>query len=90
MGEKREVVCPNCHSKKVIKNGKSNGKQTYLCKTCYSRFLLNREKERYPVSLKKDVVRLYNEGHTLTELSRKFSIKVQTIHYWIKTLNRKK
>ncbi len=90
MRKKIEITCPHCLSTKVIKNGKSNGKQTYLCKSCYSRFFLDRIKKRYPLSTKKEVIRLYNEGYTLTELSRKFDIKVQTIHYWIKTLNRKK
>nr|WP_274600286.1 hypothetical protein [Persephonella atlantica] len=61
-----------------------------MCKSCYSRFFLDRVKKRYPASIKKETIKLYNEGYTLTELSKKFNIKVQTIHYWIKTLNRRK
>lgn len=32
------VVCPHCGSVKVIKYGKSNGRQRYLCKDCNSTF----------------------------------------------------
>ena len=32
------VVCPHCGSVKVIKYGKSNGRQRYLCKNCEKTF----------------------------------------------------
>ena len=32
------VVCPHCGSVKVVKYGKSNGKQRYQCKGCDSTF----------------------------------------------------
>ncbi len=32
------VTCPHCGSENVIKQGRKNGKQTYLCKnpTCFN------------------------------------------------------
>ncbi len=69
--EERKVVCPNCESNICIKNGRVNKKQTYLCKSCYSRFSLDRVRRRYPNEVKKKAVRLYKEGHTLTEISKK-------------------
>ncbi len=82
--EEKKVICPNCGSSKCIKNGRVNNKQTYLCKSCYSRFSLDRIRKRYPNEIKKTAVKLYKDGYTLTEISKKLDIKIQTIHYWIK------
>ena len=82
--EEKKGICPNCGSSKCIKNGRVNNKQTYLCKSCYSRFSLDRIRKRYPNEIKKTAVKLYKDGYTLTEISKKLDIKIQTIHYWIK------
>lgn len=84
MAKNNTIKCPNCNSTNCVKNGKVNGRQTYLCKECYSRFLVERNKKRYPASLKKEAIKLYKEGKTLTEIANILNIKVQTIHYWIK------
>lgn len=35
----KELNCPHCHSKAVVKNGKKhNGNQNYLCKGCNIQF----------------------------------------------------
>ncbi len=31
-------VCPHCNSTSVVKNGKLNGKQRYICKSCKKSF----------------------------------------------------
>ena len=31
-------VCPHCQSTSIVKNGKLNGKQRYLCKSCKKSF----------------------------------------------------
>ena len=31
-------VCPHCQSTSVVKNGKLNGKQRYICKSCKKSF----------------------------------------------------
>ncbi|WP_425440016.1 IS1/IS1595 family N-terminal zinc-binding domain-containing protein [Persephonella hydrogeniphila] len=41
------VICPNCGASRCIKNGRVNGKQTYLCKECFSRFSTDRVRRRY-------------------------------------------
>ncbi|MFY7887047.1 MAG: sigma-70 family RNA polymerase sigma factor [Dolichospermum sp.] len=35
------VQCPNCKSYQTIKNGKRDGKQSYLCKSCQTQFREN-------------------------------------------------
>ncbi|NPA58495.1 MAG: IS1 family transposase [Aquificae bacterium] len=84
MPEKKEIKCPNCGSTRCIKNGKVKGKQTYLCKDCFSRFSLNRKRQRYPDRIKKEAVAMYKEGYTLSQIARKLNVKVQTVHYWLK------
>ncbi|WP_457621076.1 IS1/IS1595 family N-terminal zinc-binding domain-containing protein [Persephonella sp.] len=83
MGGKK-VRCPHCESERCVKNGKANGKQTYLCKDCYYRFTINATKRKYPFKIRREAVNLYKEGYTLTEISKKLNIKVQTIHHWVK------
>ncbi len=80
----RRISCPHCKSISCVKNGKANGKQTYLCKDCYYRFTLNASKRKYPNKIKKEAINLYKEGYTLTEVSRMMNIKVQTLHHWVK------
>lgn len=37
--EKKEIICPNCHSNRIIKNGHDKNKvQTYYCKDCSKKF----------------------------------------------------
>jgi len=79
------IRCPDCGSGEYIKNGKAKGKQIYLCKSCYSRFSLDRKKPRYPAEIKKEAVFLYRQGLTLTQIAWKLNVNVQTIYYWIKT-----
>ncbi|WP_457625645.1 transposase [Persephonella sp.] len=81
---KHNVTCPNCGASRCIKNGRVNGKQTYLCKECFSRFSTDRVRKRYSKEIKKQAVLMYRDGFTLTEISKRLNIKVQTIHYWIK------
>ena len=34
-----KIICPHCHSSKVVKNGvKSTGRQNFLCKSCSKQF----------------------------------------------------
>jgi len=81
----KKVKCPNCKNDYCIKNGKVNGKQTYLCKECFSRFTLDRVRNRYPEKLKKEAYEMYLSGKSISEVARKLNIKVQTVHYWIKS-----
>ncbi|WP_457642892.1 transposase [Persephonella sp.] len=84
MSEKKEIICPDCGATECIKNGKANGKQTYLCKNCLTRFTLNRIRNRYPKSIKKQAVLLRKQGYKLAEISKELNVKIQTIHYWLK------
>ncbi len=39
--EAKPITCKFCGSSDVIKYGKKNGKQNYMCKTCHRKFVLN-------------------------------------------------
>ena len=32
------MTCPDCDSQKIVRNGRSNNKQSYLCHSCKRRF----------------------------------------------------
>lgn len=38
IGNKSVMNCPKCESTHIVKNGKPNGKQNYLCKNCNKKF----------------------------------------------------
>ena len=80
----KPVKCPHCESANCVKNGKANGKQTYLCKECFYRFTINATKRKYSFKIRKKAINLYKEGYTLTEISKTLNIKIQTIHHWVK------
>ena len=37
--EDSKLICPHCHNKYIVKNGKNKNVQRYLCKTCKKSFV---------------------------------------------------
>ena len=85
MGEiRKKIICPDCGSENCVKNGRAKGKQTYLCKECYTRFIINRQKKKYPRTIKFKAVKMYKEGISISKIAKLLDIPVQNISYWIK------
>ena len=40
------VVCPYCGEEWVVKSGKKNGKQRYMCKSCGKHFIVDVQRKR--------------------------------------------
>lgn len=62
--EIKPITCKFCGSSDVIKYGKKNGKQNYLCKTCHRKFVLNEgfEKMKYNPKIITLTLDLYFKG----------------------------
>jgi len=63
--------CKFCQSTNVVKNGKRNGTQYYLCRNCGRGFVYNKglPRMRYPVDIVADGVYEYYAGESLNKIT---------------------
>jgi insertion element IS1 protein InsB len=63
--------CPDCESKKVVKNGRiHNGKQNYKCKECQRQFVENPQQKRISQETKDLINKLLLEKIPLAGIAR--------------------
>lgn len=85
------MLCKNCDSSKIVKIGKSNGKQRYKCKLCGKTFLddenfAGMRTQKHVIAVAMD---LYFDGMSVRKVQRQiayiFKVKVSqvTIYKWI-------
>jgi putative transposase len=88
--------CKFCGSTDVVKNGKRNGTQYYLCKNCGRGFVYNRglPHMRYPVGIVADAVYDYYAGVSLRKIVDGVDQKIgrrpsdSAIYGWVKRLTK--
>jgi len=88
--------CKFCGSVDVVKNGKRNGVQYYLCKNCGRGFVYNRglPHMRYPVGIVADAVYDYYAGVSLRKIVDGVDQKIgrrpsdSAIYGWVKRLTK--
>ena len=81
---RKDMRCPHCGSNWCIKYGRANGKQTYRCKECHYRFTPEASRHVYPEHIKKQAVQMYNEGMSISAISRVLGVKLVTVYSGIK------
>ena len=85
------VTCKRCGSIRIVKNGFDCGKQTYLCKDCRARFVVDSllNKAKFNEELVCLTLDLYFSGLSLRKIARSISdhfnvdINYSTIYTWI-------
>jgi transposase-like protein len=85
------MICKNCGSTKIVKNGKRNNQQLYKCKECGKQFYDNDNFDR--MRTQKHIIAfamdLYYDGMSVRKIQRQisylFKVKVSqvTVHNWI-------
>ena len=88
--------CKFCQSTSVVKNGKRNGVQYYLCKNCGRGFVYNKAlpRMRYPIDIVADGVYDYYAGVSLNKIRDGIKQKIglrpadSAIYGWVKRLTR--
>lgn len=79
------VSCPHCSSPETYRNGKSKGKQRYVCRACCRSFgdFTNTpiSRTRYPELWMKHF-RLLINGASLKKVSEELGIHISTAFYW--------
>jgi len=88
--------CKFCQSTNVVKNGKRNGVQYYLCKECGRGFVYNKglPHMRYPIDIVADGVYNYYAGVSLNKIREGISQRIgvkpadSAIYGWVKRLTK--
>jgi transposase-like protein len=78
------IKCPRCRASKIVKNGKINGQQRYLCKECNYHFTVNKLGKRVDNNYIVKALQLYLEGLGISEIEKYVGVSRNTIRKWIK------
>lgn len=78
------MLCPNCQSNKIRKNGRRRGHQCYQCKHCGRQFLESYQNRQYSEDVKALCLRMYENGMSLRSIERATGIHHTTIMHWIR------
>ena len=78
--------CPRCESDSICRNGKYNGKQRYLCKSCKCTFTDFTNSPSYnskkPLDMWIKYVKCMVAGYSLTRCAQEVGISLPTSFYW--------
>lgn len=88
--------CKFCQSTNVVRNGKRNGTQYYLCKSCGRGFVYNKglPRMRYPIDTVADGVYRYYAGESLNKITEGIRQTTErkpadsAIYGWVKRLTK--
>jgi transposase-like protein len=80
----RGMICINCQSNKVCKNGHRRGKQNYLCRDCGKQFLEFYSPKGYPDSIKEQCLTMYVNGLGFRAIERITGVNHNTVINWVK------
>ena len=81
-----ELICPHCHNKYIVKNGKNKNVQRYLCKACKRSFVSTTNTPIF--STKKDITVWLNfldcliNQYSIVKTSKLLNISVSTAFLW--------
>ena len=82
---KQGRCCPHCESQHIVKNGRSSGKQRYICKDCGTTFndytntilSMTHYPEKWPLFIECTL-----KGYSLRKSEKEIEIAYVTLFYW--------
>lgn len=80
------MICPNCRSTDLSKNGRRSGKQNYLCKTCGRQFLASHSHVGYSANVKQQCLAMHSQGIGFREIERRTGVNHNTVIRWVNQL----
>ncbi|WP_157259994.1 TetR family transcriptional regulator [Chamaesiphon minutus] len=80
------MICPDCQSDRVAKNGRQQGKQRYICRGCGRQFLDRYTPRGYPLDVRQRCLALHAQGVGFREIERQTGVDCNTVINWVKNL----
>jgi AcrR family transcriptional regulator len=81
------MICVNCHSDRVAKNGHRHGKQRYICRACGKQFADEYSQRGYPPEIKQQCLELHQQGVGFREIERQTGVSHNTVINWVAATN---
>jgi AcrR family transcriptional regulator/transposase-like protein len=81
----QKMICPDCQSDRVAKNGKQQGKQRYICRGCGRQFLDRYTQRGYPLEVRQRCLALHAQGIGFREIERQTGVDCNTVINWVKS-----
>jgi transcription elongation factor Elf1 len=78
------MICPECKSEKVLKNGHRHGKQRYICKNCGRQFGIEASDRGYPSEIRQQCLDLHQQGVGFREIERQTGVSHNTVINWVR------
>jgi AcrR family transcriptional regulator len=85
----QKMICPDCQSDRVAKNGHQQGKQRYVCRGCGRQFVDCYMERGYPLEIRRKCLELHQQGMSFREIERSTGVSHNTVINWVKSLDLK-
>jgi AcrR family transcriptional regulator len=79
-----KMICPDCQSDRVAKNGHQQGKQRYTCRGCGRQFVDRYTPRGYPLEIRQRCLALHAQGISFREIERSTGVSHNTVISWVK------
>jgi AcrR family transcriptional regulator/transposase-like protein len=83
----QKMICPDCRSDRVAKNGRQQGKQRYICRGCGRQFVDRYVARGYPLEIRQQCLDLHSQGASFREIERSTGVSHNTVINWVKNLD---
>jgi len=78
------MICPECQSTNIKKNGLKRGKQNHICKGCGRQFIEIYSSRGYSEEVKRQCLQLYVEGNGFRRIERLTGVCHNTVINWVR------
>jgi transposase-like protein len=78
------MICPECRSQKIVKNGHRHGKQRFVCKACCKQFASEYGVRGYPPEIRQKCLAMHQQGISFREIERQTGVNHNTVINWAK------
>ncbi len=82
----QKMICPECQSDRVAKNGRQQGKQRYVCRGCGRQFVDRYADRGYPLEIRQKCLDLHQQGVSFREIERSTGVSHNTVINWVKNM----
>jgi AcrR family transcriptional regulator len=82
----QKMICPDCRSDRVAKNGRQQGKQRYICRGCGRQFVDRYVERGYPLEIRQKCLDLHRAGVSFREIERSTGVSHNTVINWVKNI----